>query len=185
MKRLQNTPLYISAKRALMDYLRKENMGGKKLPSEEVLAQYLGVGKTTVREAMASLLQNGVITKRRGRDSIAVESALSASMRFDLFVDFVDMLVDAGYSIVLRQTPIKSVILEDCDEDTGSTGLEFKYYYMVDDRAAIISRIRIPDRVIVKPPPPQAVFRNVTDLFYSCTKETINHSLAFFYSRNL
>src|SRR5690349_2735114 len=45
---------------------------GEKLPTERELARYLGVSRTTVREAMRVLQGEGLIETRRGRSGGAV-----------------------------------------------------------------------------------------------------------------
>jgi GntR family transcriptional regulator, transcriptional repressor for pyruvate dehydrogenase complex len=53
--------------RQLLNYLVSSNIGpGNKLPSERALAEHLGVGRSTVREAVKSLHLLGIVEVRQG-----------------------------------------------------------------------------------------------------------------------
>ena len=56
---------------------------GDRLPAERELAQVLGVGRTTVREAIRSLEYLGLVLVRPGRGTILVESGPSSAPPFD------------------------------------------------------------------------------------------------------
>ena len=51
----------------LMMYMKQENIAiGEKLPSEYKLAELFGVGRSTIREAVKSLVTKGVLEVKRG-----------------------------------------------------------------------------------------------------------------------
>ncbi|EST12761.1 FadR/GntR family transcriptional regulator [Sporolactobacillus laevolacticus] len=51
----------------ILDYIRKRVKPGDKLPSEREIARMLEVGRSSVREALQSLCDRGIIEKRPGK----------------------------------------------------------------------------------------------------------------------
>ncbi len=73
---LQAHPLYERVAGEIADQIRTRVLRpGDRLPSERTMAQQLEVGRSTVREALASLQLDGVIETRHGAGSIVTESA--------------------------------------------------------------------------------------------------------------
>jgi len=65
--KLNRQPLYTQAHDWLLDLIReKELQPGDQLPSEAQLAGQLGISRTTLREAMHLLVEEGVIVRRQG-----------------------------------------------------------------------------------------------------------------------
>ena len=63
----------------LMMYMKQENIAiGEKLPSEYKLAELFGVGRSTIREAVKSLVTKGVLEVKRGSGTY-VRSSISKS----------------------------------------------------------------------------------------------------------
>jgi len=60
-------PLYRQLADALRDGIRRgEHPAGSKIPSEHELAERFGIGRPTVRQATDLLIQQGLLTRRRG-----------------------------------------------------------------------------------------------------------------------
>jgi GntR family transcriptional regulator len=84
---------------AIAEALRQENLGvGAKLPSEHVLAERLGVGRSTIREAMKVLEQDGIIEIRRGMGSfVSVASQLEPERPITQFESITNMMRELGF----------------------------------------------------------------------------------------
>ncbi|MEV4668105.1 FadR/GntR family transcriptional regulator [Microbacterium sp. LWO12-1.2] len=94
MAQIQRTPLADQAAEILLDRIRAgEWTLGQKLPGESTLAPQLGVGRSTVREAIRQLAGRGVLTTRQGSG---------------VFVAALDVPED--WDAVLRRADIVSVI---------------------------------------------------------------------------
>lgn len=67
MAQVQQTPLVDQAAELLLDRIRSGEWElGQKLPGETTLAPQLGVGRSTVREAIRQLAGRGVLSSRQG-----------------------------------------------------------------------------------------------------------------------
>ncbi|WP_409497103.1 FadR/GntR family transcriptional regulator [Amycolatopsis sp. cmx-11-12] len=94
MGQVQRTSLADQAARLLLERIRSgEWQLGAKLPGETTLGPQLGVGRSTVREAIRQLAGRGVLQTRQGAG---------------VFVNALD--VNEGWDVVLRQADIAAVI---------------------------------------------------------------------------
>src|SRR5579871_6177632 len=64
LDRLENAPLAERARAALLDAILQRRFVTR-LPSEDVLAAMLNVSRTTIRSALQSLEEHGVISRKR------------------------------------------------------------------------------------------------------------------------
>lgn len=77
-----SVPLYVQLEERLLARLTsKEWPPGTKIPSEEELANYYGVSRVTMRQAMARLVDRGFIVRGRGRGSFVRDSHFTSSAR--------------------------------------------------------------------------------------------------------
>lgn len=94
MQHVTRRPLADQAADLLLDRIRSGEWAlGEKLPGETTLAPQLGIGRSTVREAIRQLSGRGVVTSRQGAG---------------VFVTALDAPED--WDVVLRRTDIISVI---------------------------------------------------------------------------
>jgi len=64
--RTDNRPLYVQAEEALRELLRSQYHPGERLPAEPELAAQLGISRSTLREAIRSFEERGLISRRQG-----------------------------------------------------------------------------------------------------------------------
>lgn len=94
MAQVTRVPLAEQAADLLLDRIREGEWPlGSKLPGESTLGPQLGVGRSTVREAIRRLAGQGVLSTRQGAG---------------VFVDALDIVED--WSVALRMADINSVI---------------------------------------------------------------------------
>jgi GntR family transcriptional regulator len=74
--RLDSRPLYIRAEEALLALLEDgAYQPGHQLPPEPELAQQLGISRSTLREAMRTFEERGLITRRQGVGTFVTRSS--------------------------------------------------------------------------------------------------------------
>ena len=62
-----------------------------RLPRETELAEHFGISRTRLRDTLALLEQEGVITRRHGVGTIINRHVLQVTNRMDMEVEFLDM----------------------------------------------------------------------------------------------
>ena len=75
MRSLKKKLLGAQIEDELMKYILQEPLGvGEKLPNEFELAEKFGVGRSTIREAVKSLVSRGILEVRRGAGTFVVST---------------------------------------------------------------------------------------------------------------
>jgi GntR family transcriptional regulator len=93
------TSLAFRAREAILHSILDRRFEDSRLPPENVLAGMLGVSRTTVRSALQSLEQHGVLTRTPRRGTL-VHGRLSPSMvALQRLIGFTRMLEEQGYSV--------------------------------------------------------------------------------------
>ncbi|BAS27898.1 GntR family transcriptional regulator [Limnochorda pilosa] len=71
LRHVSPIPLYYQLREALVEKIRREGLNvGDRIPTEAELQQIYGVSRTTVRQALADLVRDGIIRRQRGRGSV-------------------------------------------------------------------------------------------------------------------
>ena len=85
----ESAPLYLRIKKLVTDAVQAQELQeGDAIPSERDVAELLGVSRVTVRKAFTELVQDGVLTQRRGSGtfvqgaSVRIEQPLSRLTSF-------------------------------------------------------------------------------------------------------
>jgi GntR family transcriptional regulator len=93
------TSLAHRARESILDSILERRFEDSRLPPENELAEMLGVSRTTVRSALQSLEQHGVLT-RSPRRGTQVHGRLSPSMvALQRLIGFARLLEEQGYSV--------------------------------------------------------------------------------------
>ena len=75
-------PLYFQIRQSLLDQIRSEELKpGDAVPSEQAISARFGVSRMTVRQALKSLADLGVIYSRRGKGTFVAGNKLEKSFR--------------------------------------------------------------------------------------------------------
>ncbi len=110
--RTDSRPLYVRAEEALQQLLDSGNYPlGVQLPTEPELAQQLGISRSTLREAMRTFEERGLITRRQGVGTFVSASPTSLVIDSGLeTLESVDTLVQRrGITILTQDLEIRSV----------------------------------------------------------------------------
>jgi GntR family transcriptional regulator len=156
LERLENRPLAVKVRDTILQAILDGSFDGGRLPSEDELAGMLNVSRTTIRTALHSLEQDGIITRRR-----ALGTTVNRHIRPDLvalqrLAGFDWLLREKGHDVEVDVTwnrdPITDELRElfGCEE-TGDSLLTEKLFF-ADGELAIYIRDLVPWEEIARPP---------------------------------
>lgn len=108
--RTPKVPLYVAAYDVVLGLIRKgELKPGEKLPSENELADFLGVARSTIRMAVLVLQEDGYVTTQQGKGTFVSEKSGTFSDRqkaYGIFVKDVVLAEGKEYSCSYRRFSI-------------------------------------------------------------------------------
>lgn len=108
-------PLYLQVERSLQQRIDAEEwLPGGRLPTEDELGRTYGVSRVTVRQALARLVDRGVLVKEQGRGTFVRDTSLTAGARG--VTSFTAELADLGHTSGAR-------VLEQAVTTAGEAGL--------------------------------------------------------------
>lgn len=139
------------------DCLRKniQNMktGENRLPSEDQLAERLGVSRATIREALKRLTHEGAISKIQGKGNFAHPSVFQFRNRIDLYPDFNQLLSHYGQVhlevSLLGTQPSSKEFQQLFGEDISYT---MAWTYLVWEKPLIWGLFEFPEKSLIKTP---------------------------------
>ena len=141
---MSNAPLADRVRTAILDSILKEEFTGGRLPSENVLAEMLNVSRTTIRTALYSLAQEGVVTRRRALGTTVNAHVRPASLGLQRLVGFDALLAEKGYDVVVdtdwKRTRPPRDIVELFEVPEGEEVLLTEKRYHADGALAIYVR---------------------------------------------
>jgi GntR family transcriptional regulator len=94
---LDNTPLAARAREAILEAILNSTFESDRLPPEDELAKMLNISRTTIRTALHSLEQDGIVTRRRAVGTTINRHVGPATMGLQRLIGFDWLLEDKGY----------------------------------------------------------------------------------------
>jgi len=116
-------PVYYQIKQAIKNWIvNREFDPGEKIPSENELAERFKVSRLTVRQAIAQLTQEGLLTSKRGEGTFVTENAnliTSFSLEFSGFMDdlFYQVSKSKTKSVKMSKMAVPKLIKEKLELD--------------------------------------------------------------------
>jgi GntR family transcriptional regulator len=108
--RRDGSPLYVQTRRHLLRLIADGAFPpGSRLPREEELARSLGVSRPTVREALALLQIDGVVTRRHGAGNFVNHIPPAMAARLDTLISLPQIITANGFSPRMTDLKIDSV----------------------------------------------------------------------------
>ena len=186
MGRNTDGTLHQKTEEALIELMK--NASDNKLISEDDLAAKMGVSRTTIREAMNSLMRIGALTKRKGKGNFFLKSVMDTRMRIDTTLhDFSIGLTKAGYfptltGKLIADTKLGPEILEKLNCSPDESIVHVRWTYLADDVLAIIIDTWIPERLFITPLPDEYIMRGAaiskSDIFKTHCQQDLSHYIS-------
>jgi GntR family transcriptional regulator len=147
LKKLQNVPLTEQARTAILQAILNKRFD-ERLPSEEALAEMLNVSRTTVRTALQSLEQEGIITRKRAIGTTINAHVRASTMALPRMVGFDVLLREKGYEVDAEVSWKRGKAPRDLVEmfslDPEQDSLLTEKSYLADGKLAISIRDAMP-----------------------------------------
>jgi GntR family transcriptional regulator len=98
---IDNVPLTERARTAILQAILEKRFD-RRLPSEEALAQMLNVSRTTIRAALQSLEQDGIITRKRAIGTTINAHVRPSALALQRMVGFDSLLREKGHDVEVK-----------------------------------------------------------------------------------
>lgn len=156
-KQLENTPLAERARTAILEAILNDGFDGDRLPSEDELAKMLNVSRTTIRTALHSLEQDGIVTRRRAVGTTINRHVGPSTLALQRLVGFDWLLKEKGHRVKVDQSwervlPPQEMV-EAFGVDPESDCFVTEKLYFADGALAIFVRDLVPWAEIERDPP--------------------------------
>ena len=150
----RNPSLTDQVKAHIKQRIADDEFEGGRIPPETELASDLGVSRTTVRDALTRLENEGAIYRRQGAGTFVNEQGLQIKSRLEEIWSYEDVLEDHGYTPSVRVVskdagPADSETADVLGLDVGATVLTIEKLFLEDDEPVIFTRNRIPSSLLV------------------------------------
>lgn len=146
----------VRAANTVRRWLRDDYANGGRLPGENEIAVQLGISRGTVRQALAILQQEGVITRQQGSGTYANPRVLGIPARVDFAYEFGQLIEISGLKATIRTLEVRPDVA-DADTarrlsvDEGAPTLSLRKLFLANGQPAIHVREVMPTALIQEP----------------------------------
>ncbi|MEG0857007.1 MAG: GntR family transcriptional regulator [Terrisporobacter sp.] len=103
MQRIKSKSLTNEVKDSIYKYIKSLDLSkDTKLPSEENMAQLIGVSRITIRSALNELASEGIIFRRQGKGTFVNSEALQMKAQLNPVKQFTDIIESSGYKSSIK-----------------------------------------------------------------------------------
>ncbi len=154
---LKRTPsLTEQARSHIKQLILDDHFADGRIPSETELAADLGVSRTTIRDALSRLENEGVVYRKQGAGTFVNEAGLQIKSRLDEIWSYEAMLVAHGYEASTRILDVTTQIADpamaaDLNLAEGEEILVVRKLFLADNQPVILAYNYIPTRHIQGP----------------------------------
>ena len=153
MKIERNIPLRTKVADHLREIILQKYSDGTKIPTENQLAEEIGVSRGTVSQALSILNEEGIIDRIQGSGTYANPHILQLKIRADLPFRLAGLIESSGYkpsiSIVDHQiTSASEETAENLKIPIGSRILMLNRLYLADEEPAMFLIERFPTSIL-------------------------------------
>ncbi len=96
---IRRRSLVVHARDAILASILGGQFPGGKVPAEDNLATMLGVSRTTVRGALQSLAQHGLVTRTPGRGTYVQSRVTPSTVALQRLIGFTRLLAEQGHEV--------------------------------------------------------------------------------------
>jgi len=178
---LETRSLSVRAKEVVRESIANGAFLDGLLPSEGRLADQLGVSRVTIREALRSLEEEGLITRRRGIGT-RVNLHVAKSISLNRVVGFFDLIQEAGYEAEIAWTAVSDGrALPDIGRRLGRDGegsiVAIERLFLADGEAALHVVENVLAETVTQPVDAAAVSNSIFSFAEAFCRAPIDHTV--------
>jgi GntR family transcriptional regulator len=145
----RNPSLTDQVKAHIKEQIVKDEFEDGRIPPEAVLAEDLGVSRTTIRDALAKLEHEGAIYRKQGAGTFVNEAGLQIKSRLEEIWSYEQVLEDHGYKPIVKVLtdeilPVNADTAEALALDEDDEVLVIEKVFMENSTPVVLTRNRIP-----------------------------------------
>src|SRR5215831_2443672 len=141
LQRLENRPLAAKVRDTILQAILSQSFDGGRLPSEDELANMLNVSRTTIRTALHSLEQDGIVTRRRALGTTVNQHVRPDLVALQQLVGFDWLLREKGHKVKVdvnwTREPLTAELSQLFGCDAQEEGLLTEKLFFADGQLAI------------------------------------------------
>ncbi|MFC2024189.1 GntR family transcriptional regulator [Chloroflexota bacterium] len=182
--RLDRSPLPFLAARKIERLIRDGKfMPGQSLPSENELANILGVSRSSLREALRILEEEGTIVKRHGIGTFVTSRVPLARNPLEIDFGVTEIIESTGMNAGLAKIEVNREkasipISGKLKVDNGSSVSVIKRVRTADDRPVVYSLDYIPEAALGKVNIPLTFSGSLYEFFEEKLDQKVDHGIA-------
>ncbi len=140
---MPKSQLYLAARDRILEMIREEKrVPGDQLPSEAALSQTIGVSRNTIRDALMSLEQDGVVIRRHGLGTFVSASPQPLKTGLNRMLPIPELIAAAGFRPRMQDLEVRTCRAPaEVSQTLGVSGDEslpcVSILYLADRRPAI------------------------------------------------
>lgn len=181
---LKRTPsLTEQAKFHIKQMILDDTFSDGRIPSETDLAADLRVSRTTIRDALSRLENEGVVFRKQGAGTFINEAGLQIKSRLDEIWSYEEMLADHGYTPRIRI--LDHAIIPAPPDEAEALGLEpetpileVKKLFLADEQPVILAYNHIPAHLLSDGYNPDDLRLPVYTFLWENGRQHLNHYLS-------
>ncbi len=149
----RNPSLTDQAKAHIKQQILDNQFEDERIPSEMELAESLGVSRTTIRDALSRLENEGVVFRKQGAGTFVNRPGLRIKSRLEEIWSYEAVLRDHGYIpstrvLDVRSESAESPIAEELGLTPGEDLLVVEKIFLEDEQPVIYTRNHLPKKLI-------------------------------------
>jgi len=107
---MPKSQLYLQAREHILELIRQPNIQpGAQLPSETALSQTIGVSRTTIRDALMSLEQDGIVIRRHGTGTFVASSPHHLKTSLNRILPIPELIAASGFKPQIKDLSISTL----------------------------------------------------------------------------
>lgn len=140
----------------IKEWILSEELTDDRIPSETDLAAELGVSRTTVRDALSRLENEGLVYRKQGAGTFVNRAGLQIQSRLEEIWSYENVLRDHGYTPIVRildvrLEPASAAEIKELEMEKGDKLLVVEKLFLAEEQPVIYTVNHIPEKLVEQP----------------------------------